>query len=220
MFHRQALEAVGAIIAGLFIVLAAYFLAYQRLPEPEPWPQGPIYFYNDSEFDLSLKAAVVNWNRVLKPLDRRFVETKRRRQADVIVRSALIPVAECGPRCSGIVSRIGAPKPEEGPDPKPTTLTVISPDNPETVVADQLRTTTLVHELGHVLGLEHDDAYCSVMNSFRQCSMLSAATGETFMCGPFESDRRQLGKLYGKEPGEAGFWCKSPKLPSSRPDPQ
>ena len=69
--------------------------------------------------------------------------------------------------------------------------------------ANALSVWVAMHELGHVLGLQHRGGTCSLMNAQaydKACSFPGQKDAGTLPCGPASGDVQAAASLYGREP--------------------
>jgi Metallo-peptidase family M12 len=152
-----------------------------------PWPGGDIEYFNAApEHEWALRQAVDAWNRSGAGV--RFVATTSDAAELVIKR--------------GVGRPCGHGRATLGYDPRATVTVFTLPGSPG---CDQYSAArVLAHELGHVLGLEHDDADCAAMNtsgSYRGSSRCPPSAPWEWRCRLLEvRDVLAATKLYGGTP--------------------
>jgi hypothetical protein len=185
------------------------------------WPKGKIRYFDASKDHVAVRAAAEIWNT--SGLNIHFIEVKKKSKAQLIVENNARRVPDgCG---SGLgsdgyqgkgrkaVISILHGKPEDG---QPCAIPG--------------KTIIMVHEMGHVLGLEHYNRSCSIMNSG---NIAGVAPNECFgqhpteedyapgrwMCHPLtDVDLSRVKKLYGgkpKPPPADPFCDLVPRMPTA-----
>jgi hypothetical protein len=138
-------------------ILLTIFLAMLVVPAPAPaavasWPGRTITFWDASGERNAVNRAVVAWNA--SGVRMRFVRATSLRRAQLVIRNQ--PRLSCG---DGLAS---TGYPGAG---RQAVLWVRHVAIPTTqTCAWPSQTLVVAHELGHVLGLEHELRACSVMN--------------------------------------------------------
>lgn len=74
----------------------------------------------------------------------------------------------------------------------------------------------IMHELGHILGLSHNQADCSVMNPQRTLDDCSSPKPTWFRCGFSQAEAKELFKLYPPS-GRYSPWCSMSSRPQTSP---
>jgi hypothetical protein len=209
--HVSARTNLTVLVAGLIGLMAALVLliapaqsqAYKRLGGK--WPGGKITYYNGvKEYDPAVKAAVKAWNGSgakvkFKRVSKRKARVKIRFMRDSSCRGlARIPRTKRINRATVYLPAPGAP--EFCRD--PATITIVA-----------------AHELGHVLGLDHESRRCANLNPVgnRTGGALCAEVGGTppwlWRCRVLEPDDvRGAVKIYGGKAKNSKF-APSPLCP-------
>ena len=156
----------------------------------EPWPDGEIRYFNAApEYDWAVRQAVDAWNGSGAHV--RFVRSSAQ-FAQLTIKS------EDAEKCGHGHGTLGyAPR---------ATATVFKPGS-GTGCDAYSAARVLAHELGHVLGLDHDDSRCAAMNSRgnrRGAVHCPHAPPWEWHCRLLEqADVLAAAKLYGGEPAPA-----------------
>jgi hypothetical protein len=161
-----------------------------------PWPKD-IKYYNDSGYDKTLKVAINQWRQTGIPV--RFSEVKNKDQANLIINDSnkdLKNVCEDKDLCVGY-AQIGYAELRF----KKSVLHIAPAINQnESKTIDIVRIQTMIHELGHILGLFHNDNDCSIMNKDSSCPRKEGFRitrgGSYFRCGPWPRDVEEIRELY------------------------
>lgn len=173
----------------LALAAPAAQLYAERYGPPSPWEQHRITYFNASGWRLSLKAAARQWNRL--DFGVRFVAVDDRAIADLVI------VDRRDLRCADCVGRANV----VGHGLQRARVYLLPPrggSEPAGAIND-LYVRTIVHELGHVLGLRHADARCAAMHSGDRFCPLDPrllADKRLLSCGPYRADLDQLAELY------------------------
>jgi hypothetical protein len=140
--QRRAIAAlaVAVAVAGLMPATAAAYVIGGR-----PWPTTTIRYYaSTSDYAAAAVRAARIWNRANVGI--RFARTAKRSKADVVI-------AHGGKPCTG--------ETKMGFNGAHSSATVV---HLGAGCHSQLITLTAVHELGHVLGLDHELKKCARMD--------------------------------------------------------
>lgn len=184
-------------------VLVAGFLSARQLGRqygedlvgpPKRWP-GNVIRYHDPSRSAAVDAAAGQWNDA--GLGVRFQRTPDRDRADVLVVASPEQVAdhcEVQPsRCPAVTSHAGFIRRET-----PSEVWVLDDASRQ---REPRQVRIMVHEFGHVLGLDHRAGTCTVMHPLLndpagRCG--ETETGTRPVCGPWPSDIEQAALLYGR----------------------
>lgn len=153
------------------------------------WPGERLTYYLEEESDAFPQAAQ-QWNDA--GLKVRFQQTDNRAKADVLVRadSRMVKKLCPDPPCGAVTDHVGYS--ESRPR---STIWIL-----ERKERGYKQVRIYVHELGHVLGLLHNDRHpCVVMRS--RLSQQTCGRRERRgapVCGPWPEDIRALAELYGR----------------------
>lgn len=150
---RPGMRSFHAIPVTVLLLLASAMAwtapAHAFVAEGQPWAQGRIPYYDSTPYRPQVAAAVRAWNTSGARV--RFVAVPRR-SAKVIIR-----VGSGATFCSRGYASIG--RTMRGFVDLPIASPGCGGRNPHVV------TLIAAHELGHVLGLGHEDRRCAVMNA-------------------------------------------------------
>jgi hypothetical protein len=151
-----------------------------------PWPRGVVHYYNAAPSQAwALRQAVAAWNGSGAHV--RFVPSSRSR-AKLIVRHDRA-VASCN-RAEATVGRTRQP-----------TVLIFPLNDASRSCSRWAAARALAHELGHVLGLKHEDGGCAAMNSsgsYQGGASCEPAYPSEWRCRLLEADDvRGIVKIYG-----------------------
>lgn len=181
------------------ILLAAIFwpsiLKYQPWAAG-PWPAGTVLYYNQSQYDKTLKMAIHTWEKTGLPIN--FRETDKKSKADLLFLDSKKQLKEeCGDCLGHADVGYGWMRGQSRIDLMPSRF------NRDHEFVDFYMLPTAIHELGHFLGLKHTDDICSVMNVESACRRLVfrkwTGHGTYALCGPWRADIDRLSDLYETE---------------------
>jgi hypothetical protein len=189
---RFAVPILAAVALGA-VALGRGDLPVLAAGGPQPWPGGQLTYYDASGSRDAVDAAAARWNR--SGADVRIVPARDRGSADVVfVADGEGLAARCGHRCLGLASSIGRPG-----DGRVTVMLNPSITGDPTPIG----VWVAMHELGHVLGLNHREGTCSLMNAHAyddSCSFAAgAADSGPLPCGPASGDVAEAARLYGRD---------------------
>lgn len=144
------------VLIALFIALGlALGLTGPAEAKPRKWPKGPITYVDNSLDPDAVKIAVKAWNK--SGLNVHFKKVKSKRKAELIIQNTKKVPQGCG---SGY-GTLGWP----GPGRKAFVSILHGTDADGQACAFPGQAQVVTHELGHVLGLDHYMAGCSLMNT-------------------------------------------------------
>lgn len=195
------------IIAAILILVSAGLVVvndssegevFRQLPMvSDPW-SGDISYYDNTDYNKTLDLAIKRWHDTGLPI--KFKEVESRGDADIIIEDDPDLLKE---NCNDSECMGNAPIGNSLIGRKTIYLhPLLETDNN---IIDTKMLAVTIHELGHVLGLDHNSNKCSIMNQDsdcqeRQLELDISENGATFACGPFKSDLEELGELYNFTP--------------------
>jgi len=205
MLSREQIKRAGFLLLATALI-PIFFIAAERAANlardhraGTTWPRDQaIRYYNDSGYQASLNAAIEQWQQTGLI---RFEATANPNQAGLVFHDSPVLLEEnCdNPGCIGHADRIGyIPG-------RVSNIYLEQASANETTYESNSYVRTIVHEIGHVLGLTHADNDCSIMASARRSSEECYATasnsftsqlGTSYRCGPFADDIARLEELY------------------------
>jgi hypothetical protein len=178
----------GAAATVVTLVAVTSTAAAEDVPfKGKPWPRGKVTYYDatPASYRFSVQAAVAHWNGVGAKVS--FVRTSSRRRAGLVLREDRRQ-RSAGRATLGYVA---------GHQSLATFNKAFGTKRDKYVT-----TMLVVHELGHVLGLEHPRSRtrCAVLNPrFFQACAFDGVTPQTWVCGLVQpADLRPLQRRYGR----------------------
>ncbi|MCB0878766.1 MAG: hypothetical protein KDC46_07275 [Thermoleophilia bacterium] len=187
--------------------LAAPAAAHAR--EGKRWPGRTITYYDATRDKVAVRRAVIAWNSVGARI--RFRRTFNRRRANIVIRNTRQVPAGCG------TGQATLGYPGRGRQGYVNILHGYAKDGQGCAWPGQ--TFVVTHELGHVLGLDHDDRACALMNASHTNGVAASRClpGDTFAqhraqwrCRLIEArDARRVVRKYGgrMRPRRRNPWC-------------
>lgn len=126
-----------------------------RYARVRKWPGRTITYFDASLDKQAVKKAVKLWNR--SGVDMTFKKIKSKKKAQLVIRNSKNVPRGCGTGLAtlGYTGRYQA-----------FVNILHGPDSAGQTCAWPGQTLVVAHELGHVLGLQHDDSRCSLMNTY------------------------------------------------------
>ncbi len=173
------------------------------------WPDGHVKLYNASQWPVSVARGVAIWNG--SGANVRFELVSTRADADIVIDGEPERNGRCSPTARGCATIGYVQAPWIG-----RYMALRRREPTERDVGQMI--PTVAHELGHVLGLMHNDHECSLMNSSSPCRDVDVIhtgdcgsphlpalvrrwcrryAGERTLCGPTDKDLREIIDLYG-----------------------
>lgn len=199
---------VRVFLALLTALVLTVGLASSADAAPRKWPKGRITYVDKSLDPDAVKAAVRAWNT--SGLDLKFVKVSSARRARLVIKNTKRVPGGCG---TGY-GTLGYP----GPGRKATVSILHGSDADGQKCAWPGQTLVVAHELGHVLGLEHNMSGCSLMNTSHTNGVApSLCIGDDFeaakpgrwRCRIIEKvDLKRAKRIYGGRPRlDETEWC-------------
>ena len=199
---------VRVVLALLTALVLTVGLASSADAAPRTWPKGRITYVDKSLDPDAVKAAVRAWNT--SGLDLKFVKVSSARKARLVIKNTTRVPGGCG---TGY-GTLGYP----GPGRKATVSILHGSDADGQKCAWPGQTLVVAHELGHVLGLEHNMSGCSLMNTSHTNGVApSLCVGDDvdevkpgrWRCRVIEKvDLKRAKRIYGGKPRLAETeWC-------------
>ena len=193
---------------------------HARLAKVRKWPGRKITYVDDTLDSDAVKRAVRVWNT--SGIKMRFKKISSKRKADLVIKNSRKVPSGCGTGVAtlGYTGRRQA-----------YVRILHGADADGQSCAWPGQTLVLTHELGHVLGLQHDDSRCSVMNSFHvngvapgQCftpevTDFDERPGRWWCGGLVKKDIKRAKRMYGgKVQVPTTPWCDIvPPMPATGP---
>lgn len=196
---RARARLAAPILATLVLALAP--AAWQEVPVlasaggPKAWPGGALSYFDASGSAAAVDAAARRWNRSGVRIHLRRASDRTHANVVFIAEGKRLR-ATCGRSCLGLSSTIGHPRGSRA----------IVSLNPAIVGAPTaLNVWVVMHELGHVLGLQHRKGSCSLMNAHAfddSCTFShTSSKADALPCGPAAGDVAAAARLYGRDAG-------------------
>jgi len=183
---RSSLRVAVLVVCILAVSGSAASAAPDYRYHAVPWPGGVVRYYNAVPSQgWALWQAVAAWNRSGARV--RFVATSKRRAQLVIRTDPSVASCEKASATVGYVRRA---------------TVLIFPRNDRSQRCNKYTAArALAHELGHVLGLLHENGGCAAMNSsgsYRGAAMCASGRDWEWRCRLLEGDDvRGIAALYG-----------------------
>jgi hypothetical protein len=201
----RVLVRLTALLAALALTVGAASVAEAA---PRKWPRGRITYVDKSLDPVAVKQAVQAWNR--SGLGIRFVRVSDPRKARLVIQNTRRVPAGCG---TGY-GTLGYP----GPGRKAHVSILHGTDADGQACAWPGQTLVVAHELGHVLGLQHNQSGCSLMNTSHTNGIaptlclrddIEESKPGRWRCRLIEKvDLKRVRRIYGGQPRlREPAWC-------------
>lgn len=155
MLSRCLRSSVPLIVLVALVALPMLLPATAHAGDGKRWPGRTITYYDATRDKDSVRKAVLAWNRTGARIA--FRRTFNRRAANIVIRNSRKVPRGCG---TGLATLGYLGRGRQG---YVNILHGTARDGQGCAWPGQ--TFVVAHELGHVLGLDHDDRACAVMNS-------------------------------------------------------
>lgn len=158
-------------------------------------PHSSVTYRNNSSYKAAVDEAVKQWNNA--PTKIRFVKAKKGKPADIKIKSTYVKEGWAG----------RGSLPPEGR----LTINEFAIGKPDRSI---VQSDVIAHELGHNLGLLHNNNKCSIMypqvGLWARCGFSDA--NEEVYCGPQRADANAVNRLYGWKTYRKNWAKKCPKI--------
>ncbi len=204
-----------ALLGAAVLVLTTIAVATPAQANGRRWPGGKITYFDASKDKGAVAAAAALWND--SGVNVRFRRIGNRKKADILIRNTRNVPMGCGSGY-GTLGYLGG---------RQGYVSILHGTAAKgQVCAWPGQTLVVTHELGHVLGLDHIDRRCSIMNSSHTNGVAPTGClgddpgrpGRWWCRGPAQKDLAVLKKMYGGKPKpvRADPWCDAvPRIPQS-----